>query len=518
MLFDVRYFEQLLDERILKKGLRLFESGSVELVEKSPGNETHFLVDAQSFTLKKKADRLISYTCSCGKSSFCEHLAAVLFYFQQDALGLSVKKGGNKRSRSKQSRYALTTPFDLTVIALKEWLMPYLALKALDQNQLNTIYEEALRLKKSVNAQQRFDMNLALISTVPLVFQLRLLGDELQLKILLKECVKELKHSIGGGLSNTQQADWYKATLEAVKNNAVLRSDVFTFLIPYAVSFITAAPDLERLKQLLGKRAYKFTYASRFDKLAIAKLEIAIKEAELLKLPFALGDQAKTIEFIMATAELFFCSNKIVKAFNYLASKDAFVKQNYAFYYMAYFDYIIDKAREENKPEIEIIYLEKSFVYNVHILPKHLERFVDMVPAEQLHEKVDALITQLKNKNDENVFDKIADLLYRTNRFTELIRELKRHHNQFSLLQKVLLKRLPDYDEESLTLLLKHTLEAFSEAGFYHFQQNTFNKVKAYLDQLPEKTGHAFVSDLLDRIGRNKQISRYILGLYTSAL
>ncbi len=74
------------------------------------------------------------------------------------------------------------------------------------------------------------------------------------------------------------------------------------------------------------------------------------------------------------------------------------------------------------------------------------------------------------------------------------------------------MEKLPAYDADVLDLYMEQLMDALNEAGFYHFQQRVADKAKAYLSRLPEKVSRNFTERLLDRLGRNKQISRYMLG------
>jgi hypothetical protein len=516
MLFDTRYFEQLLNERILKKGLKLFESGKVEFIGKQLANEFQFIVDSTfTFHLKKKADRLMSYTCTCDKEAYCEHLAAVLFYFQQDTLGLSVKKQARKKTGTALTKKVgdapLKTAFQTYVEDLKLFLKPYFKTKALNQLQLDKIYKTVLGLaSQAKKTKQVYDLQLALAVVLPSVFDLRLLGNETKIRELLKENLAALKISFDPGLSETQQETWYAATLESVRNNAVLRSDVFLFLVPRSVTFLKSRQRLEKLKALLDSRKYKLNYATRFDKLLIARLEVAVKAAKVLKLSSPSVPHVPHVELIIAKTELDFCSHKITTAFNRLALNHDLIKQDYPFYYSPYLEYIIDNAREKNKPHIELNYLKKSFIYNTHILPVHFKRFMALIGNDDPAPMINEVIAWLKNTPSEFVPDKITDLLFMTGRLDELIDEIRKQHNKFSLLHKVLMQKLPYYDADTLALYMEELLAAFTESGYYHFQQHTFDKAKLYLDQLPEMMRSNFMYELLDRLGRSKPISRYI--------
>jgi len=522
MSFDIRHFEQFINERILKKGLRLFESGRVEYVGRQTGGESQFVVDGNySLSLRKRADKLSAYTCSCGKAAYCEHLVAVLFYFQQDTLGLFIKKQAKRKAGKaalrRQNKIVLKTVFEIYVEELEQLLEPDLQKKTLGQQDCEALYAALQKLLHD-KKHAKYELHLAMAVVLPLVSDLRLQGHEAKLQELLKESLAALRQRFDAGLNEEERRAWLAATVVSVRSTTLLRSDVFLFFIPRLMSFIKQRGELEKLSTALSKRRYKVSYQERFDKLMIAKLEVALRELKLFKTPVPAELCSAEAELIIARVELELCSHKITAAFNRLALNHDVIRQQHPFYYNAYLDYVITKARDEKKPHIEISYLEKNFMNSPHISPGYLKRYTEIVPRKELDAKVNELIAWLRQKPDAFMFDKTADLLFYTNRLDELTDEIRRQENKFSLLNNVLIKKLPRFSEDDLALYVSRLGQALDDAGYYHFQQRIFDKAMLYLGQLPSRLVQRLVSSLLDEVGRTKQISRYIVDCVASAL
>ena len=90
-------FEQYIDETILKRGLKYFKNGHVhELEEISPGEYEAIVEGSEDYTvqLTLKSGIITEYVCDCpyDMGPVCKHVAAVLFYLQQDVLELNKKE------------------------------------------------------------------------------------------------------------------------------------------------------------------------------------------------------------------------------------------------------------------------------------------------------------------------------------------------------------------------------------------------------------------------------------------
>lgn len=105
MQIPLNQFEQYIDETILKRGLQYFKSGRVNQVEEiSPGKYEAIVEGTEDYTvqLTLKNGIISEYTCDCPYDfgPVCKHVAAVIFYLQQDVLDLNKKQ---KRTKTNQT-------------------------------------------------------------------------------------------------------------------------------------------------------------------------------------------------------------------------------------------------------------------------------------------------------------------------------------------------------------------------------------------------------------------------------
>jgi uncharacterized Zn finger protein len=109
MQIPLNQFEQYIDETILKRGLRYFKNGQVhEPEEISPGVYEAIVEGTEDYTvqLTLKNGIITEYVCNCPYDfgPVCKHVAAVIFYLQQEELVLS-----NKTKRAKTTKTSQTS-------------------------------------------------------------------------------------------------------------------------------------------------------------------------------------------------------------------------------------------------------------------------------------------------------------------------------------------------------------------------------------------------------------------------
>ena len=105
MQIPLNQFEQYIDETILKRGLQYFKNGHVhEPEEISPGEYEAIVEGTDDYTvqLTLKNGIVTEYVCDCpyDMGPVCKHVAAVIFYLQQDELELNKK---TKRTKTNQA-------------------------------------------------------------------------------------------------------------------------------------------------------------------------------------------------------------------------------------------------------------------------------------------------------------------------------------------------------------------------------------------------------------------------------
>ncbi|MDY3112004.1 MAG: SWIM zinc finger family protein [Porphyromonas sp.] len=111
MEIPLSHFEEYIDEPILKRGLSYFKKGFVhEPAEIRPGDYEAVVEGSEEYTVKLSIrNRVITeHSCNCpyDMGPVCKHVAAVIFYLEQEELGLtqSTKKGSTKKAKAASSK------------------------------------------------------------------------------------------------------------------------------------------------------------------------------------------------------------------------------------------------------------------------------------------------------------------------------------------------------------------------------------------------------------------------------
>lgn len=111
MEIPLSHFEEYIDEPILKRGLSYFKKGFVhEPAEVRPGDYETVVEGSEEYTVKLSISNgvIIEHSCDCpyDMGPVCKHVAAVIFYLEQEELGLtqSTKKGSSKKAKASSSK------------------------------------------------------------------------------------------------------------------------------------------------------------------------------------------------------------------------------------------------------------------------------------------------------------------------------------------------------------------------------------------------------------------------------
>ena len=107
MQIPLNQFEQYIDETILKRGLQYFKKGHVhEPEEISPGVYEAIVEGTEDYTvqLTLKNGIITEYACDCPYDfgPVCKHVAAVIFYLQQEELELNNKTKKTKKNQTSK--------------------------------------------------------------------------------------------------------------------------------------------------------------------------------------------------------------------------------------------------------------------------------------------------------------------------------------------------------------------------------------------------------------------------------
>lgn len=111
MEIPLSHFEEYIDEPILKRGLSYFKNGFVHKpAEIRPGDYEAVVEGSEEYTVKLSIrNRVITeHSCDCSyeMGPVCKHVAAVIFYLEQEELGLTqnTKKASSKKAKASSSK------------------------------------------------------------------------------------------------------------------------------------------------------------------------------------------------------------------------------------------------------------------------------------------------------------------------------------------------------------------------------------------------------------------------------
>lgn len=105
MRIPLSYFEEVINETILKRGLSYFKEGKVQEPEETGNGIYEAVVEGtEDYTVRLKIENNVvtEYSCDCpyDKGPVCKHVAAVIFALQEDKLVLTEKPSGKTKATS----------------------------------------------------------------------------------------------------------------------------------------------------------------------------------------------------------------------------------------------------------------------------------------------------------------------------------------------------------------------------------------------------------------------------------
>lgn len=550
MFFFLREFEQNFKENELKKGLQYFQNNKVSELNTLHKSEHHYLVAKKEVVLKLKNQRLLSYTCSCGLKQNCAHLGAALFYLQKDLIGISASvdlgsKGLKKRTTNKSNN----TP-NRKIQSEKKYLNQFLEaqtkaiyFKDLDpmMDQLKTIpkievYEllvnyyfsgelneeciDAQRLFvlitkiekfRSRNTKDKpkdeFYINLALYGLFFDLMQKRFTSDETLLLSSLTSVKQKLNSFFHEGLNSEYNESWFYLAKRSLSSNKVIVSGLFYFLLTRFISRSKKKEHLDYLRTILLKRKIKSTYTARIQKMHVIKALLDIKTFGLKE---RVTFDISLTESIIAESEYYFNTNHPEKAFTVLESKYAQLQKLEPQFLLDYLNYIVKKASVFNKNEFRIKYLREIFKYDLFILPEKLTDYISLFQKSEQRKQLMQLYDFLKMNPFNYSFEKVSVVLWKAQEWDELIKEIKKQKNKFSLLHDVLIKKLPDFNLSDLEILKHHLVTALLENEFFPYQLKLISKTKAILKQLSNDIECNFMLEVMNRLLKQSQIYKFL--------
>ena len=519
MLFTFKDFEQHFKESVLRRGMKLFESNQVEMHRQPSGNSYHYLVKGVDLFVKRSGDKILSCSCACGSKSYCEHLSALLFYLHSDKLLYESRKDPKSEKRRKASnRKGLQADYEkgrnkwkTNLTQIRELFKPFGLKVKLDQKLINEVASQLRQIIGSAqNTKHKYFPALAIFSEFSTLLNCRFTGNETELLAIIEDCKCVLDSAQRKKLVAAEKEAWLEALLNSIKNNRKLISEAYAFLLPRYLSSATHRDDIRKIYQLLAHRKLKSGGGAKINKLKIAILQAEIKLAALFKTSIALALDKQGAEYSIAKAELSLCAGKEAKAFRILDKDHNRIEENYADQYTEYLEYVIQKARIYGQSSMELKFLLKSMVHGYFINENQLRRVDELCSGKERRRILAELIAEVKGTRRTWSFEKVSIFLLHADRVDDLIAELKSTRNKFHLLHSLAIRKLPAYTNDLLSLYAMHVGDALLEGKYFKVQQGIIDKVKLYVDQLPQKEAAHLLNMVLDLSGHQAQISKYI--------
>lgn len=111
MRIQLSSFEQVIDEKILDRGLKYFKSGAVDdLEELETGRFEAQVRGTENYTVRLRisGNVITEFACTCpyDLGPVCKHVAAVIFHLKQDELGLKASKRKAAKPPAKRKTIA----------------------------------------------------------------------------------------------------------------------------------------------------------------------------------------------------------------------------------------------------------------------------------------------------------------------------------------------------------------------------------------------------------------------------
>ena len=518
MLFNLKEFEHKIEETFLKKGLKLFLNKKVELIKKTGSESFSFLIHEKNIgeiSVQIRSEKIQNYNCFCGSKNNCEHLAAALFYLQQETLSMLKVKSLRKKAVTTSIKQKKKNSFIKQIELIKEIIKPFAMASKLTRMEVNEIYKK-IHFEKTGAATfgQDFYFDLAIVCELPKLSNYKYADGENVIDTLVENAKQEIENHFNKGFSVNETEAFIEATYYSLRSQQNFRSGMYGFFISLASVIITNKNTTADLKILLKKRKQNKNKIGSINRKNVSELQLSIRDAELANKPFLLKNYESTLELPIALAEMEFHKHNHAKAFKLLELYAEKIKIENINKYLDLIIEVLVYAKKYNSKKYEQNYLIEKFVCGYFIDTTELDRFFELNKKQNRDDLVREIILKIKTDSLFFTFEKIAVVLMHQHKFDELVVEIKKEKNKFKLLNEIGIKKFPHYDIDFLTLYTKHFLNAIADAKFPFFQQEMFDLARTYLDLLPGEERENIIKKFKDKLLYEKNMIEYISKLY----
>ncbi len=478
MLFDARHFEQVFSEQALKKGLRLFERGKTELIKRqSPDFE--FDSGGEKVQLRKRADRVLSYDCTCTSKFPCEHLASVLFFLQQDKLSLpKTKRPGKENNKRKKTNAAHL--FSQHFSQFSGLIKDYLAVEQLTASGRSALLSDVMVTERNLSALgiSTLITDLVLVSGLSPLYSGSVTSQAPGVHQIFIEAETRLRHSSSKTMSRTEKEAWLLAAAQSLRSGKVLHSGAFTWLVPRALLLTKDLHVVTELMELTEKRKMQKAFHEGFNRLLVVKCMIALRLKELKqgRVPGRLRNAEP--EYSIAIAEFNFLKRHSQRAWQELHLSIQNLSGTSEGSELLTYAIATAAAKQDEKQELYLIktsLIQLPFLHN-----DRLQRFFEIAAPEDVTDITDAL----RLSAGAGSVEKFWTFLMASGQYDELFTLLRNEKNSFNLLHEMAMHKLPAPGDELLHVYCRQLETAFSHSPYESQKERLVKKLSALMKGL----------------------------------
>ncbi|MCW3078499.1 MAG: hypothetical protein JWO32_3108 [Bacteroidetes bacterium] len=337
--------------------------------------------------------------------------------------------------------------------------------------------------------------------------------ERVELDRLLERSKSFLQQQIIKGLDVKQTEALLLTTLNSLSSEKKFKSNLFYFLIPNIALIVDDKKELAKIKTALASREWRDLYPGSQNLKLIALNHLIRKELSITDKHARKKENIHASEEYVAMAQREFFLQKPAKAFKILQTGLEKISQKKPANFLSYLEYIITKARELKKPEKEIFYTRHLIINVPHIESSYLSRIKELMNEATRKNYINEIISVIKQSH-HNTFEKISDLLMSENRFDELIKEISKQNNKFTLLNDIAIKKFPEFDDNLFKVYARQFQNAIAQATETHYQEKIFSNAINYIDKLPVEERTGLLKEIVKGISKHGYIRSRIQKMY----
>jgi len=435
MRFNINQFEQVLDEKTLRRGLNYYLNGKVSLIGVNSANEFHFVSDGASLFVTRKGNSIVSWQCACRREP-CAHLASALFWWQQETLGITAKS----RRRKKKHALPATKPARKKDLYLAQRRVFSELLNAsgrrLSDNDITAFLEKIKERLSQPGIEEKFALQLVVVTELGLL-KAKYHTGSLKLEKILQRAFRTVDQKFKTGLSDSMSANLWRAGQRALNNPYLYSNGTAYFLLSRWM--ITGDPNMASalFAKLVKKRPRLIAEAINYAQ--IMKYQLAMAFGNGFRGDGSAPAVKQSDEYAIAASDIAFLSGDQERGFGILESW--FKKCAVNGFPSGLCEHIILKAREIMNTDGERKYLEAKMIGGIYIAPQDFSRWKGLLNDRQSGSEISRLVQKLRSRAQPFSEDKVFFLLMESGRLEELFGMLRKRKGVFRMFHQLALKK-----------------------------------------------------------------------------